>query len=223
MTTQNPNLKFLFITPNVTISRSLYTRLKNEKMQIEHYDIEYKASKPSKQQKFKTEMRNANNLITCLNSLHYLENNTYDIIVCDEIETLLHKWYANETLFKQRQQSMAAWDTFINLFEKAKQVILLDAFTTNLSLDFIKSLNGDTSLKIFQKEKETSVKKIKVIKTKKEWLSGIISKLNKGEKVWVYYPYNKGNSKNESMATIKNTIEEATNKKGVSYYCGLRR
>lgn len=216
MTTQNPNLKFLFITPNITLSRSLYTRLKNEQINIEHYDEEYTAKK-TKNKKQKNEMRDAGNLITCLNSLHYLKNNIYDIIICDEIETLLHKWYANETLMKKPIDSMEGWDIFINLFDKAKQVILLDAFTTNLSLDFIKSLDGNTTLKIYQKLKETSEKVIKVIKNKNEWLKGIISKLNKGFKVWVYYPYNKGNLKNESMETIKKTIETATNKKGISY------
>ena len=41
-------------------------------------------------------MKFANSLVVCINPLHYLQSNTYDIIVLDELETTLNKLYSNK-------------------------------------------------------------------------------------------------------------------------------
>jgi hypothetical protein len=212
----NPQLKFLFITPNITLGRSLYRRLKDEEIPIEHYDIDYKA-KQTKNVKHKSSMCQADNLVICANSIHYLDTNRYDFIIADEFESTLHKWFSNKTLTDNHIVSMKSWKIFLCLLEQAKQVICLDAFTTNLSVDFVKSLAGDTSCKIYQRKQEVSDKKIRVLKGVKMWLNAIIHKLNKGEKVFIYYPYNKGNSLNDSMSTYLKAIQDATGKKGIAY------
>ena len=39
-------------------------------------------------------------LIICINSLHYLNNNRFDIVVYDESDTTLNKWFDNKPWVK---------------------------------------------------------------------------------------------------------------------------
>ena len=73
----NDKLKILFITPNITLSRGLYHRLNVEGLQFEHYLENYR--------KQKDKMNKSNKLIICINSLHYLQDNISDVIICDAI------------------------------------------------------------------------------------------------------------------------------------------
>jgi len=203
------NKTFLFISPNITLSRSLYFRLKKDNITIDHYDITYK--------KKKEKMKESNNLIICINSLHYLKNKTYDYIICDEIETTLNKWFDNKTLNDNHIQSMEAWEIFINLFKSSQKNIYLDAFMTNLSLNFINSVENNLSLKIYRRIEEKSTKKIIKVDDFQKMLKLIMTKLNNNKKLFIFYPYNNGNNQAESMEGLKTMIEEQTNKKGISY------
>ena len=72
-------------------------------------------------------------------------------------------------------------------------------------------------IKIFQRLEEKSEKSIYQINSFKIWLQLIINTINENKKVYIFYPYNNGNNKCDSMNTIKQTIEQKTNKKGIMY------
>ena len=212
---KNPDLKVLFISPNITLSRGIHFRLNEEKLGFEHYDIDYK-TKATKNKKQKLEMALSTKLIVCINSLHYLNNNRFDIIIYDESDTTLNKWFDNKTLNENQMKSIESWNIFNDLFLKSSKNIFLDAFTTNLSLDYITAMQNQ-QLKIFQRLEEKSEKSIFQINSFKVWLNLIIDTINQNKKVYIFYPYNNGNNKCESMNTIKNLIEQKTNKKGIMY------
>ena len=212
-----PTKKFLFIIPNISLGIGIYKRIKEFNIQIEHYDEDYKAK--SKKFKNKHEMRTADNLICCINSLHYLKDNTFDYIIIDEIETVNNKWFDNETLSttgETRARSVEAWNIYINLLKKAERVFLLDAFITNTTLKFIESIEPNNYI-IFKKEIEISDRKIIIIPKKKQWLAGIIEQIKDNKKVFIYYPFKTGNKENYSMDELKQSIEKATNKIGTAY------
>ena len=212
---KKPDTKILFISPNITLSRGIHFRLNEEQLGFEHYDIDYKC-KITRNKKQKHEMALSTKLIICINSLHYLNNNRFDIVVYDESDTTLNKWFDNKTLSDNLVSSVDSWNIFNDLFMKSKKNIFLDAFITNLTLDYITAMPNQT-LKIFQRLEEKSDKSIFQIDTYNTWLQLIINTINENKKVYIFYPYNNGNSKCESMNTIKRTIELRTNKKGIMY------
>ena len=133
-----------------------------------------------------------------------------------ESDTTLNKWFDNKTLNENQMKSIESWNIFNDLFLKSSKNIFLDAFTTNLTLDYITAMQNQ-QLKIFQRLEEKSEKSIFQINSFKVWLNLIIDTLNQNKKVYIFYPYNNGNNKCESMNTIKNLIERKTNKKGIMY------
>ena len=186
-----PTLKVLVITPNITLSRGIYYRLNKMGLNFEHYNEEYK-NKATSNKKLKTEMSKASKLIVCINSLHYSNENRFDIIICDEIETTLNKWFDNKTLNDNQIKSIESWHNFNDLFKQSQKNIFLDALTTNLSLDYISSLRDKSNttenldLKIFQRLEEKTDKQIINIDKFNQWLQLIIFTLKKNLKVLIY-------------------------------------
>jgi len=215
----NKDLKFLFISPNQALSYSVYDRMKkaSNKIDVEHYDIEY-ANIETTKRKQKSKMSNAKNLIICINSLHYLDTNNYDVIICDEIETLNNKFFDNKTMKNQIDRSLLSWAKYIDLMQKAKKVILLDAFITNQTISFISNIiNPNEKLTIYKRLVEKSNREFNILPNLNNLVNGIISKLNKNKKVYIYYPFKTGNKLNSSMQQLKEIIELKTNKKGKIY------
>ena len=71
-------------------------------------------------------------------SLHHLDGypNTYDLVICDEIESILNQF--SSSTHKYLRGSFTA---FKEIVQQAKKVIMADAFITNRTLAFCKSLN----------------------------------------------------------------------------------
>ena len=178
---KKPDTKILFISPNITLSRGIHFRLNEEQLGFEHYDIDYKC-KITRNKKQKHEMALSTKLIICINSLHYLNNNRFDIVVYDESDTTLNKWFDNKTLSDNLVSSVDSWNIFNDLFMKSNKNIFLDAFITNLTLDYITAMPNQT-LKIFQRLEEKSDKSIFQIDTYNTWLQLIINTINENKKL----------------------------------------
>jgi hypothetical protein len=212
-----PTKKFLFIIPNISLGIGIYRRIKQFDIQIEHYDEDYKAK--NKKFKNKHEMKHADNLICCINSLHYLKDNKFDYVIIDEIETVNNKWFDNDTLSttcETLERSIDAWNIYIRLLKDAERVFLLDAFITNTTLKFIESIEPNNYI-IFKKEVEASDRKIVIIPKTKQWIAGIIEQLKQNKKVFIYYPFKTGNKENNSMEQLKLILESGTSKIGTCY------
>ena len=51
----------------------------------------------------------AKKLSVCINYLHYLNKNRFDIIIYDESDTTLNKWFDNKTLNDNQIKSIESW------------------------------------------------------------------------------------------------------------------
>jgi hypothetical protein len=157
-------------------------------------------------------------LIICANSLHYLEKTTYDVIIIDEIETLLDK-FLGDFMAKHKAKN---FDTLIHLLKTAKTVIFLDAFITKKTIDFINSIEKglfrpDSStpiIKIYNRKENPITRTIKFVKKWEIMLADSIDKIKQGFKIFIFYPYKKM-GEYPSMENLYKTIENATGKTGI--------
>jgi len=201
---------FIWIAPNIALSANTHKRFIDENMDdvCLYNTISAKDKKAGK-------LFEMNKLIICLNSLLYIANSPleYEVLVIDEIETLLNKFLGD--FIKEKKQ---IWSIFVSLFRKAKKVILLDAFITKKTLDFIKEVEyGNINASLYERIFEPSTRTIKYVNDDKSMIIDIVEKLKSGLKVFIFYPYKNGNSTVKSMTEVFNAIEIATGKKGEMY------
>jgi len=201
--------KFVWIAPNIALSGNTHKRFQEENMDdvCLYNTISAKDKKAGK-------LFEMNKLIICLNSLLYIADSPieYEVLVIDEIETLLNKFLGDFIKNKDK-----IWNIFLSLFRKAKKVILLDAFITTKTIDFIKSIDCGGSCCIYERKFEPSNRTIKYVDNETIMMADIVEKIKSGLKVFIFYPYKNGNNNVRSMADIFNTIQIATGKEGEMY------
>ena len=197
---------FIWITPNISLAENTSFRMKEKKIKHTLYN--------DKADKKKTNIKTADNLIICLNSLIHTAKK-YKILVIDEVETLLNKWFNNETL--KPEQLNICWMKFIEIFREAEKIILLDAFTSKITINFLESLEISNYI-IFKRKNETNPRKALRVHSYNNLISDAIRKIKAGKKVLIFYPFKSRNKKYDSMEDIRDNLEKETGKKG-QYYC----
>lgn len=195
---------FIWITPNISLAKNTFTRIKENKIHCNIYDS-------AKNKKAKRELiESSKNIIICLNSLFYT-NKIYNVVVIDEIETFLKLFNNNSTL----KELDTVFKKFIEILRNCDKIILLDAFVSKITLNFLDSL--DINYDIVRRNNESSTRNAIIKKDFKNWLSDIVKDLNDNKKLIIFYPF-KNERKNDnmpSMKSLKDTIVKYTNKKGI--------
>jgi len=197
---------FIWITPNIALAQNTTQRLKADDINVAFY----KDFKTSSEKKNTIPLQDK--LIICINSLFYTEIN-YKVVVIDEIETVLDRWFNNSTLTTEKKN---CWERFIKILKNAEKVILLDAFTSKKTIDFIQSLS-ENDVNIYELNKSVVNRTIKTKSNFTSWCGGIINTLKENKKVFIYYPYKDGCKDYPSMQSLQEVFEKNTNKKGLSY------
>jgi len=200
---------FCWIAPNKALASNTHRRFEQKDIDVCHYES---IDKSHKQDGF---LKEENKLIIVLNSLHYVTDKVYDVLVIDEIETLLDKFMGDFLEQKHHQLKTQIWKNFIYLFKSAKKIILLDAFITSKTLNFLKLLNIDYV--VYERIDEPQTRTIKYMTSYMYMIEDIIDKLNNGKKVFIFYPFKKSSSCHDSMQSLKKTIAEKTGKHGQFY------
>lgn len=197
---------FIWMTPNIALADNTFGRMKFTSTSL--YNTEKKASEK------KEMINNSENLVICLNSMKYVQKD-YDIVVIDEIETYMKKWCFNDTLQSEVQQK--CYINFIRVLQNSKHIILLDAFITNTTIQFLKDLN--ISFTLIKRKNDKSYNNRDAVKyhDRDDLTKDIIKNLRLGKKLMIFYPYCRGNKNNLGMVALQNYIEENTGKKGVSH------
>ena len=127
---------FIWLAPRQTLVLNTSERMKTE-FNINHI---HHLMVGNNKKKLKT----ADHLLICNQSLiHIDDNKKYDIVVIDEIETVLNSWADDETHGDKMENN---FKTFCGLLQKADKVILLDAFITNKTYNFISSIDKLNSI-----------------------------------------------------------------------------
>ena len=115
------------------MAKNTFTRIKENNIYCNIYDS-------AKNKKAKQELiENSKNIIICLNSLFYTkknEYNSYEVVVIDEIETFLKLFNNNSTL----KELDVIFKKFVDILLNCKKLILLDAFISKITLNFLDSL-----------------------------------------------------------------------------------
>lgn len=205
---------FLWIAPNRALASNTKKRFEDEQIHIQHYE-----GLTTKQKK-DGELNHCKELIICLNSLHYLNTKTYQVLVIDEIETLIDKFQGNFMCGKTPNVNLKLeiWQIFINLFRRADKVILLDAFITTKTLNLIKAIEGNLNqVAVFKRVHEPQTRTINYHTNFEMSIHSAIEKIKNGSKVFIFYPFKNANKKFGSMEQIFQLIKEQTGKDGIYY------
>ena len=209
-----PNDKsFCWIAPNTALAHNTIDRLETNRVKCDYY------------QRFCAVQKSAGclnecaSMVICANSLHYIaKDKEYDVVVIDEIETLIDKWFGP---FMQHKASN--WRSFVHIVRSAKKVILLDAFITTKTLNLLRELEGgalEGKVRIFERIIEKTNRTVNYVSSVPLMHQNILDDLEKGLKLFIFYPMKKKSKTNAdavAMRTLFDMISEKTGKKGIYY------
>ena len=219
----NERGSFIWMTPLISLAQNTKHRLAEEGVKCKFY-------KDCKNKAEKIDLCYSDELIICINSLLYLERETvkggekttisknYKVVVIDEIETLLNKWFNNKTLDRTKYK---CWHNFIRIIRNADKVILLDAFTSKITTDFIKRVEYEKYPPLLiERNLETSNRQVQFINHFQKWVYEIIEDLKAGKKLFIFYPFKTGQPKKGilSMEGFRNMLENETKTRGKYYH-----
>ncbi len=196
---------FCWCAPNRALANNTLARLEAADIHVKYYnDI---SPKEKKADGFSLHEK----LIVVANSLHYIKEQKYRVVVIDEIETLLDKWFGPFMTHKAEN-----WKVFCNIIQKAQKVILLDAFITTKTLDFLRAVSAK-KYKIFERVVEPTTRNVTYATDFQQCFLSVLNDLKKGLKLFIFYPYKKGGANNPSMEAFNLLLETETGKKGIYY------
>lgn len=186
--------------------------MRDEGIRVSHYFDGF-----TSKEKKNGELKEAKNIIIVLNSLHYLSGRNYDIVVCDESETILDKWYG--TFMKETK--LKNWNVFVNILKNASKVICMDAFITKKTTKFIEALNENNSIRIVQKEDNVCTRTVKYVKNYELMINRLIEDIKAGKKPLIVYPLKKASFGLPSMEELYRCISTETRTFGQFYHADV--
>jgi hypothetical protein len=214
----NTEENFMWLGHRQSLHQGTYKRICDTEIECCDYMKGTKETKPIL-------YNDANNLGICVNSLiHLKDSKKYDIIVIDEIESVLEAFIGD---FMQKKNEIL--NKLCNLIKSAKKIIVLDAFITKKTIEFFRTIEEDMSIDIVYKEvtmtnniyfknilNDENIKnddnKDKNEDYKMTAIAEIVNDLKQDKKVFIFYPYKK------DMAEIAKTIEISSGKKCIYYH-----
>jgi hypothetical protein len=206
---------YIIMTPRITLGFNMKGRMETEGLKPVMYN-QFKSRKDKEEK-----LPKQDKLIIQLNSLKYLETRTknYDYVIIDEVESILNIWHENKTL--EGETLKKCWDVFKRILINGKKIILIDALLSRKTINLMNNLGFDDSdIEIIKRKKEPKPRDIVYIPLKhgkpqfKLWEQNIIQDLLAGKKVFVFYPYNNGNSSYDSMQVFCEKIKTFCHAKG---------
>ena len=200
---ENPKKSFVWLAPRQTLVLNTTERMRKE-FNIKHINhLEVGTNKKK--------LTDADKLIICNQSLFHLkENNIYDVVIIDEIETVLNSWSDDET-HKDRMETN--FNRFCEIIRRAKKVILLDAFITTKTYNFLNQLfNNQTNYTTYISDKKPPTKKLIQNNNYEELINKIASEIKQGKKLYIYYAFKTSKNTRDGILDldyrIKRRIQE---------------
>lgn len=203
---------FCWIAPNRALAHNTFYRLEESNI----YDLKHYSHEPTKDKKEKSLMH-YNKMVIVLNSLHYLFEKTYRVIVLDEIETIIDKWFGNFMANPIKQNN---WNVFCNLLRRAEKLILLDAFITTKTIRLITSICPNIEYRIYERNVEPITRAVHYNNDFALCVRQMIDDLRNGLKLFIFYPYknhSRSDSKYVSMEAFYHMLVSETGKRGEHY------
>lgn len=192
---EKTNKSFVWLTPRISLVMNTYQRFEDKKMDV----YNYKKEGGKKQEQC---INKANKLMISCESLHKLENTKkFDVVIIDEIETLLCSW-DSETHGKNINTN---WEKFKELITNSKKVILLDAFTTTKTISFMNDMKVNDII-TYTSDAKPKEKILDQHLTYDSTVNNIIKDLDSGKKLYVFYAFKGNGKKHDSIEALRNKI-----------------
>lgn len=193
---EKTNKSFIWLTPRISLVMNTYQRFEDKKMDVYNYKKEGGKKQTDNINKYDKVM------ISC-ESLHKLENTSkFDVVIIDEIETLLCNWDSAT----HGDNIDNNWTKFKELINNSKKVILLDAFTTTKTINFMNDMKVNDIITYTSDAKP----KQKILKQHLHLdltVKSIINDLDAGKKLYVFYAYKSSGKKGrDSIEELKSDI-----------------
>ncbi|KAJ3270609.1 hypothetical protein HK104_004890 [Borealophlyctis nickersoniae] len=216
ITAHGRDWRVLWLTPQITLSENTMWRLKSAGLNADNY------KRFSKAQKEEGGLDSCQFLICSINSLHYTTK-PFDLIVIDEPETVFASFSGNAVTHKDNLRKN--WNVLLGHVQTAHKVLLLDAFTTNLSINFVKGVIRQQTdhlgnhYEVVTAREPASPRQFVETEEFDGWMSHIMQSAERGEKMYIYTPYKNGET---GVAAISKTLQKLMgwedNKHIFSYY-----
>jgi len=208
---KNSKKSFILLSVRQTLSRNTSKRLKDQGVDVYDYLSGDKSKKDFN-------INNSKSLIISTESLYKLQDTSkFDVLVIDEIESLLNNW--DSTTHNDRLN-----DNFYNfksLFENCKKVILLDAFITTKTINFLESLNIKDYI-IYTSDYQKQPRKLIEYNNPNEMISNIITDLDNNKKLFVFYPFLKTTESHIGIKDLEiNIMKQCKKKVNILTYCSI--
>jgi len=204
--------KVLWITPRITLSENTLKRLNDDGYLFSNYK-DY-----TTQEKENGKLEESGNVICSIQSLHYLQQE-YSTIIVDEIETVLNTF--NENCMTHGKHCIINWMSLKDYLLKAKNVYLMDAFTTKLTTEMIRQVEPHQVVDLVYTSQEANPRFFNELESFNDWVFKIKEALQAKKKIYVFTPYKNGV---KGVETISNMLIKAfgwqDNKQIISYHSG---
>ena len=201
---EESNKSFIWLAPRQALVMNTFERFQQKKMNV----LNYLNCGSTKEVKIK-KINKSDKLLLEAESLNKIENTKkYDILIIDEIETVLKNW-DSETHIKNHID--INFNNFIELFNNCKQIILLDAFTTTATTDLLNQLNIKyiTYSSLYKPKEKRIIENFGYEKT----IDKIAKELDDGKKLYIFHAYKSSTKKHYSIEELKSVLLEKCNTK----------
>ena len=213
------NTNFIWCCNRVSLTRNTYARFVKLKMNVVNY-----LDCGKKRIDRVANCRNATQLMISTESLNFLEDedcNKFDVLVIDEVESLL-KSLDSKT---HGANIDINWLRLQKLIKECKQVIFMDAFTTKHTLELLEKLGFmKNEIIVYSNKEKPTQRLVKQLHSMKAVEENIINDLKQNKKVYCFYAYKSGraSAKNSSgrlsIEDFADNIREKTSKKVLVYH-----
>ncbi|KAI8999650.1 hypothetical protein BC832DRAFT_594520 [Gaertneriomyces semiglobifer] len=181
--------------------------------QLQHY---------SKEQKDEGKLDECKFLICSIQLLHYTTK-AFDMVVIDEPETVFTTFIGNAPTHNGHM--ITNWNVLLGHLESAQKVILMDAFTTKLSVNFIKGVIRRSTehigehYEIVDTKSGASPRQFIEMETFDAWMTHIMQAVERGEKLYIFTPYKSGSKGVTAIVqTLQKLMKWEENKHIFGYY-----
>ena len=196
---QQNNSNFIWLAPRQALVMNTFERFKNKNMNV----LNYLDCGKSREIKIKN-INKADKILLEAESLNKIQNcKKYDILVIDEIETVLNNW-DSETHIKNKIDEN--FSNFKNLFMNVKKIILLDAFITKTTLNFLDNLKIDYL--IYSSDYKPEKKVICENNRYEQTIDKISKDLDNKKKLYIFHAYKSSSNNHYSIEQLKSVILE---------------
>jgi hypothetical protein len=212
---KNPDLKVCWITNRISMALNLMDRLNGNNdisKEGEGRDMKFLNYKNVGKSGFGGQVQKSNKyhlirneikrIVIELESIHYSAGTTeedwvqqagmkYDIVVIDEIESVFNSFRSDTThgkgLFYDKN-----YHRYEEIIKDAKKVFFMDAYLHHRTIEYIKILEPNASINLIQTDDDKIDKVINNHQSFYSWYNNIMSDINDGKKLYIFYPFKTG-------------------------------